>query len=332
MPNLFHKIAIIGAGFCGVALAWNLLRRGAQHVTLFDPKGIGGGTSGIAAGLMHPYAGAHAKRNWQGVQGYLATCELLKVSSDAIGEPVSIKTGLLRLAITEEQKTDFALCATKYSDVQWWNADKTQTAIPEIAPQEGLFIQDSITVDCKKYLNGLWIACERLGAQFEKRAINNLSELDHFDTVVVAAGAATRFFPEWQHLPITPVKGQVLELVSKELLSLPINSHAYVAIAPGNTECVAGASYERSFTSLEPDLETAISDILPKVQLFLPHLTRNDVAGCRAGVRASTPDHRPIATQINKKYWALTGMGSKGLLYHALFADQLSRNLLGLDE
>jgi hypothetical protein len=30
-----------------------------------------------------------------------------------------------------------------------------------------------------------------------------------------------------------------------------------------------------------------------------------------------------LMTQINKRHWVLTGMGSKGLLYHALLAEEL---------
>lgn len=50
------NIAIIGAGFSGLALAYFLLQSSA-HVTLFDAVGIGGGASGIATGLLHPYPG-----------------------------------------------------------------------------------------------------------------------------------------------------------------------------------------------------------------------------------------------------------------------------------
>ena len=40
------KIAIVGAGFAGLAAAYFLSQK--NHVTLFDKKGIGAGASGIA--------------------------------------------------------------------------------------------------------------------------------------------------------------------------------------------------------------------------------------------------------------------------------------------
>ncbi|HRD55095.1 MAG TPA: FAD-dependent oxidoreductase, partial [Parachlamydiaceae bacterium] len=49
------KIAIIGAGFAGLATAWHLLQHQDKiplEVTIFDSSGFGGGASGIAAGLL----------------------------------------------------------------------------------------------------------------------------------------------------------------------------------------------------------------------------------------------------------------------------------------
>ena len=50
------KVAIVGAGFSGLACAWHLLHMQTEppQVTLFDRKGIGGGASEITAGLIHP--------------------------------------------------------------------------------------------------------------------------------------------------------------------------------------------------------------------------------------------------------------------------------------
>lgn len=44
------RIAIIGAGFSGLAAAWYFLQQPHLEVTVFDKKGIGGGASGVAAG------------------------------------------------------------------------------------------------------------------------------------------------------------------------------------------------------------------------------------------------------------------------------------------
>ncbi len=48
------KIAVIGAGFAGLA-ACVFARDGGHEVELYDAVGIGGGASGVACGLIHPF-------------------------------------------------------------------------------------------------------------------------------------------------------------------------------------------------------------------------------------------------------------------------------------
>ena len=100
------KIAIIGAGFAGVAAAYHLMLRCAEglddspaaptatadalptsrrrpvEVHLFDEKGIAGGASGVAAGLLHPYT-PRGKIIWRGVEGVAATLALVAAAEDA---------------------------------------------------------------------------------------------------------------------------------------------------------------------------------------------------------------------------------------------------------
>lgn len=325
------RIAILGAGLSGLAAAWHLLQYQKLQVVVFDPAGVGGGASGIAAGLMHPYAGAHAKLNWQGIEGMESTCELLKVAEKALGKPVAEYSGMLRMALTEQQHQDFKNCAKQYPDVEWLTVDECQTLVPGIVPKEGLLVRSAVTVNCGLYLQGLWKACEALGAQFEKSAVQSFEELAGFDRIIVAMGYASKMFPELAHLPLSPVKGQILELRWPEglpHLPLPINSQAYLARSGEGASYFAGGTFERKFTTQEAIPEIAIAEIMPKICAFLPALEQAQVIGCRAGIRASTPNHRPLVARINERCWVLTGMGSKGLLYHSLFASRLAQDCL----
>lgn len=93
------KVAVLGAGFAGLATVWQLLKERVA-VTLFDPAGIGGQASAVSAGLLHTYVGLHAKYNLEGREGYLETENLLQVAERALGMAVSLKSGLLRPALT----------------------------------------------------------------------------------------------------------------------------------------------------------------------------------------------------------------------------------------
>lgn len=322
------RIVIIGAGFAGLAVCWNLLRQFPKaKIEVIDQRDIGEGTSGMAAGLLHIYAGAHSKLNWNGHEAFEATEELLKVSSDALGSAVSTNTPILRLAMDEQQEFDYQACANKYSDVVWCNPEECRKFIPFIVPgKPGLLIKKARVVNSHFYLEGLWKSCYLKGARFFKRAVENLSDLNDYDLIVVASGASTKIFPELSDLPIKSLKGQLLEFEWPESippLSLPLNSYVYLIMTSKN-RCIAGATFERDFTNLEPDLTSASSQIMSKVVEMIPALKNCHILQCKAGVRATTPNRLPLLGNISERIWYYTGLGSKGLLYHALFARMLS--------
>src|SRR5262249_14959276 len=148
----------------------------------------------------------------------------------------------------------------------------------------------------------------------------------HYDCIILATGAfVNRLLPN-NRLPVTEVKGQVLDLSwphHLDPLPLALNSHIYLLMNHKTNSCTIGATYERNFNSILPDLNAATKELLPKAKELLPALKESRVLSCRAGVRASAPDYLPIIKKIDPRIWVITGMGSKGLLYHALYAEKL---------
>lgn len=321
------RIAILGAGFCGTAAAWHLSRRSDTQIVVFDPKGIGGGASGIAAGLLHPYVGANAKLNWRGHEGMSATLQLIDAAEQALHAPVASHTGMLRLAVTAQQEVAYRACADKWDDVIWLNAEECQREVAGLRPYPGIFVRSAVTVDCQRYLQGLWHSCFAQGVQLQQSAVMSLEELQHFDRIIVAMGSATTSLPELAHLPITLTKGQVLEIAwPQELpkLPYPLNSQAYLLMHPSRSACIAGATFEKKFDSTVPDWARAKQEIIPKLITYFPSLEQAEILDCRAGIRAGTPNRLPLVTKVTEKCWVFTGMGSKGLLYHALLAKELA--------
>lgn len=325
------KIAVLGSGYAGLAVTWYLQQDKTKHVTVFEPNVLGGQASGVAAGLLHPYAGVHGKLNARGHDGMMATTELLDVASHALGTLIYSRCGLLRAAITDEQKLDFFKCSQLNDDVEWFDEEQCQMKIPGMVNAPGIFIKSALAVNGMQYLNGLWKACSELGMQCEKRAVGSLKELDDFDAVVIATGAGSRHFPELAHLYLRVNKGQICQVSwPKEVapLSCAVNSQTYVVMHPSKKSCMVGATFERSFQTIEPTPEHAWKELYPKMVELLPFLKDEKLIDCKAALRVYTPSHKPIAEQVSDRIFVLTALGSKGLLHHALLAKELTAKIV----
>lgn len=323
------SIAIIGAGFAGVACAWFL----SQHanVVLFDNKGIGGAASGIAAGLLHPFVGQHCKLNRYGWEGLTATLSLLSVAEKALGEPVAEHSGMVRTAFTMEQQQNYRLASQQYSQhIDELSLQELSKLIDGVPNTPAIFIKPAYTVYTDKYLKGLWLACQQQGVAFEQKHVTTLNQLATFDTVILAVGGDYKNWQELNHLPFRSIKGQVLELSWPQnlpSLTTALNSQIYCVMSADKQKALAGATYERQFKTDQPDLAVASSEILPKLGMMYPPLQNAEVITCRAGIRVTTPDRMPCIQQINGRCWAFSGLSSRGLLYHALFAEKLAHDL-----
>jgi glycine/D-amino acid oxidase-like deaminating enzyme len=291
------KIAIIGGGFAGLAVAAYLPQ---NDITLFDPGGES--ASGIAAGLLHKFAGMHAKKNPFADAALADSLELLNQTGAFTPSPI------LRPALTDEQLAFYHKSFIANPELKFL---ENCADYEPLAPQKpGLLIQGYI-VNCPLYLEKL----KKLLANkvnFIKKKITTLCELSNYDRVILTMGAEIKSLAD---IEVTQVKGRLAELPPLPLLT-PLSSHIYAI--PGQDKLVVGATYERGEAkgSLEDLLMPRLKDLIPSLSKFEPLLIRE-------GARATTKDRLPIIKQIDKKTIAYAGLGSKGLLYHAYYAKKL---------
>jgi glycine/D-amino acid oxidase-like deaminating enzyme len=286
-------IAIIGAGFAGLAAAYFLSKY--FQVTLFDQKGIGGGASGISSGLLHPYPGEKGRRSWHADEAMAATRELLKIAEVELGKPVAHYGGILKVG----------QCVDPGDDI-------------EPLDTHTFLIKSGITVFPELYVEGLWRACQKRNVKLVLQKIESLKTLKEFDQIILAAGAGIRYFPECRDLKINFVKGQLLTCLLEKPLERSISSKRYMALTPSESTYHLGATYERDFTDDAPCIETACALLKPETQ----------VLDCRAAIRVTNPAHYfPILSQLNPTTWVMTALGSRGLLYHAYLAKLLVQKI-----
>lgn len=310
------KINILGAGFAGLACAYYLAQSGHLVTVYSSPQEIG--ASRIAAGLVHPFAGAHSKLNWRGQEAFSDAEELFKIAESASKKTICLHRGVLRLALSPQQSEDFQKNASLYPFNEW----KESHDIPGVAQAPGLWIPQTYTIHAENYLNGLKEACKLLGIQFLHEHLTTLPETP----VILASG---RSIPHWfPDFKVSMIKGQLLRLEWPfDLPPLPhaLNSKAYIIMDQDQKSCWAGATFEKEFIGDAPDLKSAVAEIMPKAIDIIPALEHASILDCQAGIRVATPNHLPLVKELKPGCWVITGLGSKGLLYHAMLGKELAK-------
>lgn len=322
------RIAVVGAGLAGLAVSWYCLQDETAQVTLFDAQGIGAGASGASTGLLHLYVGKEAKLSWKAEAAYQESLCLLQEAEKASSVPVCQRSGLLRLAITEEQKKDF-LAATEREETQlaWWKEEQVQAFLPEAAAVCAIWDASALTVFSNIYLQSLFQTCQKQGLLFEQREISSSQELGSYDAVIFALGANAFSFLETKHLPLMQTKGQALLCRSSHPLPCALLSHGHITPTPDPSLYQVGSTYERVFSSWDPDPEKE-KELLEKAARFYPPAAQFQVVQRGCGVRVSPRvGYLPFAEQIGPKQWVFTGLGSRGLLYHAYLGKQLAEKV-----
>jgi glycine/D-amino acid oxidase-like deaminating enzyme len=300
------KVAVVGGGLAGVAAAWSLIARGWE-VVLYDPSGIGGGATGASSGLLHPFLGKRANLSPHSGEAMESARLLIEVAEKELGRSVASRSGILRPAVTEEQRNDFA------GKGVWWSEEEMRERVPGAVGLGGLWVEEGITVFVGSYLEGLWRACERRGARLVRE---RKEDAVGFDAVVWATGAEVR-----GELGVKRTAGQMAICRWKKRLPFSLVSQGYIALMEQEDLCSVGATYERG--ELMDDAGKVLKE---KVALFYPPALEFEVVGIKSGVRVSRKEGvLPVVERVGDKEWVFTGLGSRGMLYHGLFGAQLAQ-------
>ena len=326
------KVAIVGAGFAGLSLAWHLLSCPEVSCTIFDDKGIGKGASGIASGLLHPFPAAATKYSFMGQEAMHCSIELLKVAQRYSKEKVADFSGILKLACDDEEKKSYSALTRRYEGVRWLETGLMRKEVSFIKPCPALLIENGITVFCEKYLKGLWLACQDKKAELKLQAIQQLSHIDEYDIKVMCSGQFIRVFDP--QLKLQCIKGQILTCKAPyPLTSRSIIAKGYIAITSDPFIYQIGSTYEHHYKEEAPSIEIAKKLIFEQCSTYTDIVKELKVLECKAGVRIANPKtHLPIIKKYSSREYAITALGSRGLLYHGLVGKQLAQSILSGEE
>lgn len=312
------NIAILGAGLAGLATGFFLSQKIACKITFYDPSGTYGAASAISAGILHKYGGLHAKKSPFAEEGERATLELIEIVKNQSNQNPILNRGILRLALNEVQLLSYKKAADLHNEIEWIPEEKCQTFYPFIPKKPAIYISSGLVIDSFTYLDRLFHTIN--GAKLIPKSISPQEAVAQYDLVIYAMGTKTPF------IKTAAVKGQLIELewpAGMPPLRMGLVSQVYICQNRTLDRAIVGATYEHQFNNEFPDQERAAQELLPKAIELLPMLQKAKIISVKAALRASTPNHLPLFGRISNKEWYLSGLGSKGLLYHALYAKKL---------
>ncbi len=289
-------------------------------------------------------------------------------------------TGVLQQAFNESMPTKFEEIATKWSSIVEFVDDKTSSKIANIdTPYSSLY-----------FANGGWLNplrfCQWLGVELQSShdftiqyntEVQKVQRNDNdnvwslhfdkkqrdFDRVVLCTGVDSPNidYSDGNTIPIAGVLGQVSSFnpnTTINKLRTVLCHKGYITPSDGEHQAF-GATFEKSWQNNEPT-ELARQQNINQIKKVFPNtnwaqsISINDINHDNTAIRATTPDHLPIAGEIidwawvehyidnnNGKYkradkirgshdnplqglYCLTGLGARGITSAPILADMLS--------
>jgi len=316
------NIAVVGAGFAGLAFAWYYsLLNPSDKITVFDPKPISQRASSLAF-LLHPFIHPKSKLNWEGWNAFNKAEELLLQASTFTDQPFCLKRPFLKIANNPNLIIPYQKTAQNNPEVSW--VESTEFGHP------GIWIERAYQLRSDLYLKALEKGCSSRGVQFSSKQFDSS---DLFDQVLLAKGNQVT---QDLDLSFSEVKGQVLKVKwPSKSFNLPhaVTAHkCHLVPSFDQKTLMIGSTYEREFTSNAPDREEALKRLLPHLEGILPQFDQKDILLVSSGIRLNAPNRLPLLGKLNEKTWIFSALGSKGLLYHAYLGQKLAEAFLSQTE
>ncbi|MEQ8935995.1 MAG: bifunctional tRNA (5-methylaminomethyl-2-thiouridine)(34)-methyltransferase MnmD/FAD-dependent 5-carboxymethylaminomethyl-2-thiouridine(34) oxidoreductase MnmC [Amphiplicatus sp.] len=349
--TLGARIAIIGGGIAGASLAYAARRAGLQPV-IIEADAPAAGASGNPAGLIMPrldLGDTPAARFF--LLAYLHTIRLL---TDLERPDVFSPCGVLFGAEEAERKDKLARIADAHLLPEDWLQHAESFLL---LPQAGVADPTALVRALIKDTHVINAQARRI-ANNARAVDTNIGLIDGFDAVVLANAFAAMRFAEARCLPLSRVAGQIDWFPDAEPPPHALAYGPYATPAPAGG-LVIGATYDRLPDGDTPAPSAAATRAnIDAVYAFAPDIAnRLDPARSRprASVRCQTPDRLPVAGplpdlgfyggaydglrtgairdypmgEMARGVYALTGLGSRGLVSAPLTAEMLIAEMTG---
>ncbi len=338
----YQKIAVIGGGIAGAAVAAALTREGCD-VVVFEKNGIASGASGNVRGLCNPRITA-----------------LREIESDFYG-PAFSRANKLYQDISKHTDIGYVTCGSMhlinderkdkryrlFPDNWAWHHDHARVLDPvEASRIAGVDIAQSVL-----FLPDAAMVCPRAVTEYLVRGIHiiqkDITDIaqtgdgwtvdgQNFDAVVLAGGYEVNRFSQVAHIPLQKVRGQITEVeATPEYNKLKTNLcySGYASVAE-NGKAVIGSTFQYWVDDVAV-LDADDIENLEKLAEYLPQVAEGlRVIGSRAAFRCAAKDRLPVIGEVAgyKGLYLSTGHASHGLLSAVMAAEMVVVKLCGLPQ
>jgi len=315
---------IVGQGIAGTTLAHKLYENG-KSVHLID-NNHQSSSSLIAGGVIHPMSFKRAILSWKAD----ALIPVAKAYYDAFETAFKTKVfhelDMIRVFSTMEEQNN-------------WQGRMADSPMKEIIGDEELGLGFPLGSGKVNMAGRLDVALylSRSNKFFKEEKIISeeqfdYSQLSHSETgieykgieaenIIFCEGFKISQNPYFNYIPLSPTKGEVLIIKTKELPDCILSQGCFV-MPIGNNKYVLGSTYDRDNINQETTKEGK-EQLIEKLKAIGNF--DFEIIGHRAGVRPTTHDRRPIIG-THPKYsnmHVFNGLGSKGVMLAPHFAGKL---------
>jgi glycine oxidase len=341
------RLAVVGAGSIGLAVAWRAAQAGAE-VVVHDPD-PGSGASRVAAGMIAPVTEAHYGE--EALAPFMAESadvwpEFARELEAASGVEVGFRDVPTLLVGLEDgdraeidRQAELYRCTAREVEVLTARAARKVEPLLSHRVRGGVLAPEDRAVDPRAVHAALLVAVEGAGVELRRERVSDLDALDA-DQVVLAAGCGSARFEsgvgsQW-NLPVRPVRGAVLRLRAIGEQPTPrttvrgfVKGHAVYIVTRENGEVVVGAtSDERGFDRLT-GTSGAVHDLLRWSIELVPEIAEYHLDEVSVGFRPGTPDNLPLIGRLDERTIAATGHYRNGIALIPATATSVAALLLG---
>ena len=306
-----RRIAVVGGGIIGLAIAAELHRSGAE-VTVYDPAPAGSdGAWHVAAGMLAP-GGESAFESPDLGRLMAASAELWPAFAAGLGPDLGyVEAGTLRVALTGDDVAE-AGRIWRHQGLSPLTGTRLRELEPALSPRvrAGAYAATDRQVDPRRVVAALR---GQLAGRIVPERIEAPGDVDA-DVVVVAAGCGTAALTG---LPIRPVKGQVLRLrgepgLLRHVVSGTVDGRHVYLVPRADGEVVVGATQEERTDALPT--AGGVHDLLRAALDLVPGLAEHELAEVAVGHRPGTPDNAPLLGRLNERVVVAAGHHRNGVL------------------